>query len=148
MAADQHSADYIFVEVKAKDKKGAVSRGSKISHALRRHHREARRERARRHSISPNAATSIKARNVGEALSLRGSALSTPELSLQTLVRPSVQSREADQTEELRLPIPEPKALNAILGQGRLDPFNVFPVDNVSSYVHEVLDHGEHPSQL
>jgi hypothetical protein len=34
-------------------------------------------------------------------------------------------------------------ALTTYVGQGRLDPFHVYAVDNVVPYVHEVLDHGK-----
>ena len=32
------------------------------------------------------------------------------------------------------------------LGQGRVDPFNTYPVRKMSLYVHEILDHGKSSS--
>ena len=32
-------------------------------------------------------------------------------------------------------------SMHTALGAGRLDPFDVFPFQNLSIYVHEILDH-------
>jgi hypothetical protein len=45
-------------------------------------------------------------------------------------------------------PPPEPgleshAIVSAYLGQGRLDPFQMFPIDQVPAYVQQCLDHGE-----
>lgn len=35
-----------------------------------------------------------------------------------------------------------PQAVDMTLGQGRVDPFNIYPIKDLPMYVHEVLDHG------
>jgi hypothetical protein len=35
------------------------------------------------------------------------------------------------------------EAFDVALGQGRVDPFNTYPIRGVPWYVHEILDHGE-----
>jgi hypothetical protein len=30
------------------------------------------------------------------------------------------------------------------LGQGRLDPFEVYPSQNTPAYIHEIIDHGKY----
>jgi hypothetical protein len=97
---------------------------------LKRYHRAARRDRAEKHLVSRS-----KTRAISPATIERG--LVAPEPSGR---RP--QQRE-DEKEGLELvDLVKPPALEIVLGQGRLDPFNVYPTENVSTYVHEVLDHG------
>ena len=35
------------------------------------------------------------------------------------------------------------ESFDVALGQGRIDPFNTYPVPGIPLYVHEILDHGE-----
>jgi hypothetical protein len=137
------NTDFIFVEVKAEDKEGSVSRGSKISHALRRHHREVRRERAKKHQASREPAPPTKANR--DDLSSRERASSAVDILLEP---PSENlslhpQKDNEDGRDSGLDVLRSVALTRALGQGRLDPFNVYPTGNVCLYVHEVVDHGK-----
>ncbi|KIW62570.1 hypothetical protein PV04_10732 [Phialophora macrospora] len=136
------TTDYIFVEIRAEEKEGSISRGSKISHALRRHHRELRRERRKKHLASHEPVRPITANR--DALPLRERVSSALDLPLEPPpggVNPRPQKDREDGRDSgldiLQLVTPTVIAL----GQGRLDPFNVYPTGNVCLYVHEVVDH-------
>ena len=133
------SGDYIFVEFRAESKEEPISRGSKISHALRRHHREARRELTRKHLASRRPARNIVANSA--ALPLRDRLLKH-----SVRLKPYTQDDAEQDGRAYDLEILQPGALKAILGQGRLDPFNVYPAQNLCLYIHEVLDHGKYLS--
>src|ERR1700753_1280148 len=128
--------DYIFVEVKTKETAGPISRGAKISHALRKHHREARRDRARKHLASQSL--DPKFRHEVKVVSFRNRPSSTPDSILERLGAESVKDEEQD-AEAIGFQVLHPGALMVAIGQGRLDPFNVYP-EEVGMYVHEVLD--------
>lgn len=49
----------------------------------------------------------------------------------------------ADQDRELAQRIELGIRISKILGEGRLDPFNIYPANDLPLYVHEILDHGE-----
>lgn len=146
--ASSRSADYIFVEVNADEQEGSISRGTKISHALRRHHREARKERARKHLATNYPVQPSRQPGGRQLLPFRG----RPSPTLDISQKPSPPS-DRDSPQEKRDPrrtcelgILQPLALKVALGQGRLDPFNVYPADHVCLYVHEILDHGKQAS--
>lgn len=61
-----------------------------------------------------------------------------PVVEVEQLPTPAA----SEAPESLAVPSVPTQALNILLGQGRLDPFNVYPIEAVSPYVHEVLDHG------
>ncbi len=133
-------ADYFFVEVHSQDQEGAISRGSKISHALRRHHREARRERAKKHLASRDA--TLLAHTVQD-LPSHGRASPSPGARGKQNAQLNSPSLNSEGRSVSEFEILQPMALKMALGQGRLDPFNVYPVENISLYIHEILDHGE-----
>ena len=139
------NADYVFVEVKEQDKEGSVSRGSKISHALRRYHREARRERARKHLASRDAACVAHIVQDLPSYGRRSPNLGSCGKPKVHLKSPPLDNEHQSVSE---LEILQPMALKVALGQGRLDPFNVYPAENISLYIHEILDHGKQVSLL
>lgn len=70
----------------------------------------------------------------------------SPEQSTALVVRspPEDEAKSLSQNQpDLYLDLMSPKsAMSNVLGQGRIDPFNVHSVQDASSYVHETLDHG------
>jgi hypothetical protein len=128
--------DFVFIEVKADDKQGSMTRGNKISHALKRYHRAARKDRAEKHFVSRT-----KTHAISPAGAERGLVVAEP--SARRLQQADVEKEDLELIELVK-----PPALEVVLGQGRLDPFNVYPTENVSTYVHEVLDHGTLPTVL
>ncbi|KAJ9614313.1 hypothetical protein H2200_002449 [Cladophialophora chaetospira] len=131
------TGEYIFVEVKAKDKGGSISRGTKISHALRRHHRAARRELTRKHLASRRAACAFPPHDA--ALPRRVQVSPTPDVLQEHFAQ--LKHHDTEQGRVCELELLQPLKLKALLGQGRLDPFNVYPAENICLYIHEVLDH-------
>jgi hypothetical protein len=95
---------------------------------MRQAHRQTREARTKEHLASKSNNSSIR---------------ETPaELSNQTKSRLAVFT--SNETVDKR---PDAKSfLLTALGQGRLDPFNVYPDQDIPVYIHEVLDHGEHLS--
>ena len=59
----------------------------------------------------------------------------------------SIQKRaESPAMDQQQVDSRDPTLLSSIhtaLGAGRLDPFDVYPFQNLPIYVHEILDHGE-----
>ncbi|KIW93435.1 uncharacterized protein Z519_06040 [Cladophialophora bantiana CBS 173.52] len=133
--ASNGCANYVFVEMKLKGKQASVSRGNQISHALKNHHRAARRERTKLYLA---ARQSLLARNAHAKRYQALSDSSSPPEESSSSERSSPEQKERQVSE---VEILNPKALGMVLGQGRLDPFNIYPHDTISLYVHEILDH-------
>ena len=125
---EREAGRYLFVNdspATEPERTTAPVRRQNISHALIHIHRQTRETRTKEH------------------LSSKSISLTEMQRSRKSTNERLLGSRQGI-LEETTQPGPDPKYfLLSVLGQGRLDPFEVYPNQNTPAYIHEIIDHGE-----
>ena len=148
MKEEGQSVDgFMFVNYDARTKgqgPEAPVRSMKRAHVTRQYYRKLRRLRMEALSIS-NRDSSIES-SAGSPAALITAGTKRKEQLATRLARDFHQSQKpvygTDEDFQHQYVTSGP---HSMLGQGRLDPFKLFPADNVPVLVQKLLDHGECP---
>ena len=125
---DWETSRYLFVHKTFAATRGrcaSSTRRTNIAHALKYVKRKSREARTKEY-LTSSLTCSTKTRNSTESVSIKQSGTTDSALD---------EARGALQGAGT--------FLFTALGQGRLDPFNVYPTQDVPLYIHEIIDHGE-----
>jgi hypothetical protein len=137
---------FMFVNYDAKTKgqgPEAPLRSMKRAHVTRQYYRKVRRQR-------------MEAKNSGDCDSSTKSSVGSPDTLMTTGVRrkATLGTGSARDFHQPQKPVygtdddiqyqEVMRGPHSMLGQGRLDPFKLFPAENVPDLVQKLLDHGEY----
>jgi hypothetical protein len=143
MEEGQSADGFMFINYDARTKgqgPEAPLRSMKRAHVTRQYYRKVRRQRME--AWSSNSVDSIEL-SAGSSVALitkRKAQLATwPARDFHQSQKP-VYGTDEDFQHQYVMSGP-----HSMLGQGRLDPFKLFPADNVPVLVQKLLDHGECP---
>jgi hypothetical protein len=122
----------------------APLRSMKRPHIMRQHYRKVRRQRME--ALSSSSEDSSVESSAGSPAALITAGTKRKEQLATRLARDFHQSQKpvygTDEDFQYQNITSSP---HSMLGQGRLDPFKLFPADNVPVLVQKLLDHGECP---
>jgi hypothetical protein len=122
----------------------ALLRSMKRPHVMRQHYRKVRRQRME--ALSSSSGDSSVESSAGSPAALITAGTKRKEQLATRLARDFHQSQKpvygTDEDFQYQNITSSP---HSMLGQGRLDPFKLFPADNVPVLVQKLLDHGECP---
>ena len=79
-------------------------------------------------------------RRIGSVEKLTEQMVVSPDTDQQIVESPNKSELQVDAGEYYPINM---GSIYTAVGAGRLDPFDVYPIQNLPLYVHEVLDHGE-----
>ena len=138
---------FMFVNYDARTKgqgPEAPLRSIKRSHVTRQHYRKVRRERMEAWSSSSGeSSVDSSVGNPGLVpVSNKKSRAQPATQSTRDFHQPQIANERADEDLRYEGGIVSPQTM---LGQGRLDPFKLFPAENVPVLVQKLLDHGKNP---
>jgi hypothetical protein len=146
MEEGQSADGFMFINYDARTKgqgPEAPLRSMKRAHVTRQYYRKVRRQRME--AWSSNSVDSIEL-SAGSSVALitagtkRKAQLATwPARDFHQSQKPVYGTDEDFQHQYVT------SGPHSMLGQGRLDPFKLFPADNVPVLVQKLLDHGECP---
>ena len=135
----------MFVNSDARTKSPeAPLRSMKRPHVMRQHYRKVQRQRME--ALSSSSGDSSVESSAGSPAALITAGTKRREQLATRLARDFHQSQKpvygTDKDFQYQNITSSP---HSMLGQGRLDPFKLFPADNVPVLVQKLLDHGECP---
>jgi hypothetical protein len=146
MEEGQSVDGFLFINYDARTKGQnleAPLRSMKRAHVIRQHYRKVRRQHME--ALSPSSGDSSIESSAGSPAALITAGTKRKELATR-LTRDFHQSQKpvygTDEDFQYQDITSSP---HSMLGQGRLDPFKLFPADNAPVLVQKLLDHGECP---
>ena len=151
MEEGQSVDGFMFVNSDARTKgqgPEASLRSMKRAHVMRQHYRKVRRQRMEAWSSSGDSSIESSA---GSPAALITAGTKRKEQLATRLARDFHQSQKPVYGTDEDFQYQDFQYQNitssphSMLGQGRLDPFKLFPADNVPVLVQKLLDHGECP---
>jgi len=142
MEEEQSVDGFLFVNSDARTKGQRLEaplRSMKRAHVMRQHHRKVRRQRMEASSSSIESSAGSPATLITAGTKRKEQLATRLARDFHQLQKPVYGTDEDFQYQNIT------SSPHSMLGQGRLDPFKLFPADNVPVLVQKLLDHGECP---
>jgi hypothetical protein len=147
MEEGQSVDGFLFVNSDARTKGQRLEaplRSMKRAHVMLQHHRKVRRQRMEASSSSIESSAGSPATLITAGTKRKEQLATRLARDFHQSQKPVYGTDEDFQYQDFQYQNIT-SSPHSILGQGRLDPFKLFPADNVPVLVQKLLDHGECP---